>query len=433
MWVESTLGEGSTFYFTLKAPVAPLPPLEPTPLANHSLLIVTAQPVQQLFLKSQAEQWDMQTAVVESGEAAIAWLMSHSRPDMAILDFQLPDCSGLELSPKIHQLPELEQLPIAVMAMLGTQERQVREQGLLLIHKPIKHRTLRNRLLEGIVGQPPADIGASPRHFQFDPELGKTCPLRILLAEDNRVNQQVALNILGRMGYSVDVAKDGLEVLEALQRQVYDLILMDVQMPEMDGLTATRRIRQRQTIQPQIIAMTAGAMERDRTACLKAGMNGYISKPFQLEELVALLRQCPRLELESVPIARAVPEDQRVANHSTQAPPLDLDIIQALRELADEEDPDFLQTMIETFQIEAQNLLQEMRTALSSANLELLCQATHTLRSNSSTIGAVPLTQFCRELENLSQAGAQISDLEHQLRQIVQEFERVCLALQEEA
>jgi CheY-like chemotaxis protein len=133
---------------------------------------------------------------------------------------------------------------------------------------------------------------------QFDPEMGKRLPLRLLLAEDNAVNQKLALHLLKRMGYRADVAANGLEVLEALRRQTYDAVLMDVQMPEMDGLEATRLIRQEleKDAQPRIVAMTAGAMKEDREECLAAGMDDYISKPVQVEELIGALRKCQPLD-----------------------------------------------------------------------------------------------------------------------------------------
>ena len=129
----------------------------------------------------------------------------------------------------------------------------------------------------------------------MDAELGKRHPLRILLAEDNQVNQKLALRILEQMGYRADVASNGLEAVESIERQIYDVILMDVQMPEMDGLDATREIRNWQLLHnPHIIAMTANAMEGDRELCLAAGMDDYISKPIRVDELIGALQRSRR-------------------------------------------------------------------------------------------------------------------------------------------
>ncbi|MCP4544253.1 MAG: response regulator, partial [Chloroflexi bacterium] len=145
--------------------------------------------------------------------------------------------------------------------------------------------------------QQPAERRDAAAKPQFDPDMGKRFPLRILLVEDNAINQKLALHLLARMGYRADVAGNGLETLEALQRQPYDVILMDVQMPEMDGLEATRRIRHEVApkAQPRIVAMTASAMKEDKDACQAAGMDDYVSKPIRVEELVGALNKCRSL------------------------------------------------------------------------------------------------------------------------------------------
>jgi CheY-like chemotaxis protein len=165
--------------------------------------------------------------------------------------------------------------------------------------KPIKASQLYN-VVVGIFAEkePPREQRAEATKPQFDAEMGQRLPLRILLAEDNTVNQKLALRLLERMGYRADVAGNGLETIQALQRQPYDVVLMDVQMPEMDGLEATRRIRQlppeelHAGQQPRIIAMTANAMQEDRDACWEAGMDDYVSKPIRVDELIRALNQC---------------------------------------------------------------------------------------------------------------------------------------------
>jgi CheY-like chemotaxis protein len=160
--------------------------------------------------------------------------------------------------------------------------------------KPLKPSALYDALA-GIFAKNVISPKAAPRKPVMDPDLGKRHPLRILLAEDNQVNQKLALRMLEQMGYRADVASNGIEVVESIERQIYDVVLMDVQMPEMDGLDATRDIRQlTKVIQPHIIAMTANAMDGDREACLAAGMNDYISKPIRVNELVEALMKAQR-------------------------------------------------------------------------------------------------------------------------------------------
>jgi len=191
---------------------------------------------------------------------------------------------------------DAEVLPLVMLTSLGQREANVEEvEFVAFLTKPIKASQLYN-VLVGILAEKAQliqrrDEAAKPR---FDPEMGQRLPLRILLVEDNVVNQKLALRLLERMGYRADLAANGLEAIEALRRQPYDVVLMDVQMPEMDGLEATRAIYREWPRQqrPRIIAMTANVMKEDREACLAAGMDDYIGKPIQVEELVRALSQC---------------------------------------------------------------------------------------------------------------------------------------------
>ena len=200
----------------------------------------------------------------------------------------------MELAKGIRKLPNGKSLPLAMLSSMGWQEPFMNEVDFVArLHKPLKP----SQLFDALVG-----IFVSPGHeqksittsdkSQFDLETGKRHPLRILLAEDNLVNQKVALRILEQSGYWADIAANGQEVLQAIDRQPYDVILMDVQMPEMDGLEATRRILERfpkKKDRPHIIAMTANAMQSDREMCLEAGMDDYVAKPIRVPELMEAL------------------------------------------------------------------------------------------------------------------------------------------------
>ena len=199
----------------------------------------------------------------------------------------------------IRQLPGGQALPLILFTSLG--RREVAAEGLgfaAYLSKPIKPSPLYDALVSVLgeplrPGGPPAGHPAAP---QLDPALAQRHPLRILLAEDNAVNQKLALRLLQQMGYRADVAGNGLEAIGALERQPYDVILMDVQMPEMDGLEATRQIHRRwaRATRPRIVAMTANAMQGDREMCLAAGMDDYISKPIRVNELVEALTKAER-------------------------------------------------------------------------------------------------------------------------------------------
>ncbi|MBD2103459.1 PAS domain S-box protein [Leptolyngbya sp. FACHB-261] len=301
MWVESQVGKGSTFSFTLTARSAPnrstpldQPVCQPQ-LAGKRLLIVDDNATNRQILTLQGQSWGMRIHTALSGSEALACLEQEEAFDLAILDLQMPDMDGLALAAEIRKLPHCQELPLVMLTSVDRKEfkSQVGQVELAAcLSKPIKQAQLHNALTQAFSRQPACGERRGSPAVQSQPKLAEQFPLRILLAEDNRVNQKVALLNLERLGYRADIVGNGLEALDALRRQPYDVVLMDVQMPEMDGLSATRQICQEwPNSRPWIIATTANAMPGDRETCLEAGMDDYISKPVQTRTLVeALLR-----------------------------------------------------------------------------------------------------------------------------------------------
>lgn len=267
MWVESKVGEGSTFHFTVQAkPIASQnqPGLNPNQrqLINKRVLIVDDNETNRRILARQTQSWDMIPQTVASAAQALELVRQDTPFDLAILDMHMPDLDGLALATEIRKHRPAEKLPLIMLTSLGHRESSAEAAHFAAyLTKPIKPAQLYKVLANVVAGRPASRKFVS--QAQFDRQMGKRHPLRILLAEDNVVNQKVALSILGRLGYRADVAANGLEVLEALNRQLYDVVLMDVQMPEMDGVEATRRIRRQWPAnqQPHIITMTANALE----------------------------------------------------------------------------------------------------------------------------------------------------------------------------
>ncbi len=310
MWIESEEGVGSTFYFTLIAYSIPgvvnAPEYQPSDrplLKGKKLLIVDDNATNQQILLKQTQNWGMFPHVAASGSEALAILEASNHFDLAILDMQMPEMDGLTLGARIQTQPQWQSLPLVMFTSMGKPE-QLEVEGIFVkfaafINKPLKQSQFYNtlvRVFDDISSQTPVKYDSVPRSKGsfIDGEMAKRLPLRILLAEDNIVNQKVALRILNRMGYRADVASNGLEVLEALQRLSYDVVLMDIQMPEMDGLEATRKICEKYATRlhlnkPRIVAMTANAMQGDREICLAAGMDDYITKPIRVEELIKAL------------------------------------------------------------------------------------------------------------------------------------------------
>ena len=301
MWVESAgVGKGSTFSFTMKAPAATvaerrttrdLKGVQPS-LKGKRVLIVDDNATNRRILMLQTEKWGMAPRETESPREALTWVTSGEAFDLAILDVQMPEIDGITLTRELHKVKATGSLPIILLTSLGRKETNAEELAIAAyLTKPLKPSALFDALA-GIFARNVVMATNEPVKATIDASMARRHPLRILLAEDNAVNQKLALRLLDQMGYRADVASNGLEAVESVQRQSYDLVLMDVQMPEMDGLDATRAIRKIADLrQPRVIAMTANAMQGDREMCIAAGMDDYVSKPIRVQELVeALLR-----------------------------------------------------------------------------------------------------------------------------------------------
>ncbi|NJL87187.1 MAG: response regulator [Leptolyngbyaceae cyanobacterium SM1_1_3] len=306
IWVESKAGQGATFHFTIKVPVAktaeiqdPVDLAEPQ-LAGKRLLIVDDNKTNRQILRLQTQAWEMESVTARSGSDALRLLKTLEPFDLCILDMQMPEMDGLALAAKIRQLPQGKTLPLIMLTSMGLPLRQLETTSEIdkslfsaQLHKPTRQFHLYDTIVQVLTGG--LALHQTPTHPQpIDQQLAERFPLEILVAEDNRVNQRLIVHVLARMGYQSEVVQNGLEAIAALEKQPYDVILMDIHMPKMDGFEATRLIRQQHTEQrqPRIIAMTASAMQGDREKCLDAGMDDYVSKPIRLKDLVSALMKC---------------------------------------------------------------------------------------------------------------------------------------------
>jgi CheY-like chemotaxis protein len=384
----------------------------------------------------------MLTRAAHSGSEALDWLRQGEPFDLAILDMQMPEMDGLKLAAEIRKLPGCQNLLLVMLTSIGkpeTRDPGVKDNFDAILTKPIKQSQLYDVLMEVLVGQP-IKVLPSSNSSEIDSHLAERLPLRILLAEDNLVNQQVALHILQRMGYRADVAGNGLEVLEALSRQPYDVVLMDVQMPEMDGLTATRRIVSELPLQkrPWIIAMTANAMLGDREMCLEAGMDDYISKPIRVEEVVRALSKCqeaketkgawsPYEELGAGEEGRGGTVHSSISN-STAVPVLDATAFQQLREMVNQDE--ILVQIVDRFLEETPSSLRSLAEAVSQRKVDVLKRIAHTLKSTTAMFGATSLSQLCQKLEAIAPTASPDST-DAIVSQVEIEYENVQIALRQ--
>jgi CheY-like chemotaxis protein len=311
---ESTgvAGEGSTLHLVVRMPVAAPDVVTPirsrrveADLSGRRVLIVDDNATNRRILVAQTAKWGMVPRETGSPSEALGWLDAGEEYDIILSDLLMPEMDGVEFASRASGADgAAAPPPVVILSSVGVRDRdEAKVAGWLA--KPVKpsalHDTIATILLGAIVAQPLPT--AAQADGADDRPLGERHPLRILLAEDNAVNQKLALRLLSQMSYGAEVAADGQQAIESLERSDFDVVLMDVQMPELDGLEATRRIRTRWPDRPlRIVAMTANALAGDREACIAAGMDDYISKPIRPEELTAAL-------------ARVQPSDGKRGSH----------------------------------------------------------------------------------------------------------------------
>jgi CheY-like chemotaxis protein/HPt (histidine-containing phosphotransfer) domain-containing protein len=402
--VESVVREGTTFHFTIAASTPPgqqphFTDHEISLLEGQHVLIVDDNATNRLILARQVQAWQMKPHLATSGPEALQLLQSGQSFNVAILDVQMPDMDGITLAQHIRAQYSPQELPIVVLTSVGKMRGQDTEHLHLAatLSKPLKPSQLHILLLGLFSEQPAAPTTHLPAPSTEPPQ--PALSLRILLAEDNAVNQKVALRLLARLGYRADIAANGLEVLEALARQRYDVVLMDAQMPEMDGVAATAEIRKHWSAanQPRIVAMTADALVGSREYYLSAGMDDYISKPVRRDELAAALLRCQE---EAEPPHQHPASDE---NEPAELPPaIDEQVISELLESIGPDGKEFLQEIIDAFFETAPTLLNDMRQAIAHGDSARLYRAAHTLKPGGGSLGATGMASLCGKMEALS-------------------------------
>jgi PAS domain S-box-containing protein len=444
MWVESQIGQGSTFHFTIGVQadeVAPPGYLLGVPLGLRGcrVLIVDDHSATRQMLAMQLEAWAMEPVAVASGEAALALVQAGETFDLAILDMQMPGMDGLTLAGELRHYHAAASLPLVMLTSLGQQINDARFTYVAAsIAKPIKTAQL-HTLITVFANRPHAQLAddaaaeLDDEHNLFDPDMARRLPLRLLVVEDNEINQEVLVQILAQLGYQARIAENGVVALEALRCAAYDIVLMDVQMPQMDGLETTRRIRSEiaPDQQPCVIAVTANVVRGEREECFAAGMDGYISKPIDLRQLIAAIEQAGTHASaisggigasppEAVPTPSAAkPDDDSILNAAA---------LQRLYSSLGPQVGTVLPGLLKSFAENAGQLHKAAREMHTPEGIITFHRAAHTLKANGELFGALTLAEHCRELEHCAKVGT-LEGADELLVQIEVEFARALAAL----
>ena len=460
--VESEPGRGSVFWFTARLEKSPDGAVaakdRPARLVGDlRVLIVDDNETNRDVLREQIVCWGMGSGMAENGQKALEVLRGAADRgdpyDVAILDMQMPGMDGMELASRIKAEPAIAKTRLVLLTSSGLrgEAEQARRVGFAAyLTKPVRQSKLYD-VITTVMDAPgrDEDAGKGPAREEtivtlHSVERAKAHArerrrrARVLVAEDNRVNQKVAVRMLERLGYQTDVAANGLEALEALSRIPYAAVLMDVQMPEMDGHEATaeiRRLEEGKDRRTPVIAMTANAMQGDREESLKAGMDDYLAKPVKVGELEAVLGRWVSVE-EGQERSVEVALDRAVTGHGpigrdSEGEILDRGVLATLRELQEEGEPDVLGELVELFLADAPPRLDALRGAIEAGDASSVEGIAHALKGSCANLGAVSMGATCAELEEAGRAG-DLSGAPARISVLEKEFGRVRVAFEEE-
>ena len=405
MWVESEEGIGARFFFSLvteaAVPVESASSAQRPELRGKRALLVDDNVTNLRILSVQAERWGMTHRPCDGPAAALAVLQAGEPFDVVITDMHMPGMDGATFARRVKALRP--GLPIVLLSSVSMRQTPDAQLFASVLTKPARQLALFDALVASLPASEPVQRGTGTRVSQFDGALAERLPLRILLAEDNEVNRKVALRMLKGFGYNADVAGNGLEALAALERQRYDLVLMDIQMPELDGLDATRRIVKDipPNRRPRIIAMSANALREDAETAIQAGVDDYVVKPISVPVLRAALERSG--ELAAARKGTSLPAPLPATSADMLCDMLDDEHLRGFIDL----DPtgEFIAGLVKSFAGNSRQALADMRQAAAQGRAADVAGLAHQLKGTSSTLGIREMARLCRELEEMAGRG----------------------------
>jgi signal transduction histidine kinase/HPt (histidine-containing phosphotransfer) domain-containing protein/BarA-like signal transduction histidine kinase len=403
IWVESDAGRGSTFHFTIlaRAAASSAPPTWQNPqpqLVGKRLLVIEDNATNQRIISQRGQQWGMAVETAANSRDALALLAQGDLFDAVILDLELPDMNGLALAEQIRKQSSGRYVPLLLLSSTRSSNDAANPMPAsvsISVHKPIRPAQLLDALCRALSVQVQREK-KPPAAPTLDPDLARRLPLRVLLADDNPINQKVGFSVLQKLGYHADIANNGLEVLKALEQKPYDILFLDVQMPEMDGLEAARQICQRWPAEkrPRIIAMTGNALMGDREKCLQAGMDDYISKPVRIGELQAALHRWGPMTTRKSDTAFI---SRLKASGSENL--VDQGMIAELRNMPPSDGVSMLQELVDLFLEGAPKRITQISQSINDG--PMLAFHAHALKSMSLNLGARRIVELSQKLEDL--------------------------------
>ena len=439
IWVESELGHGSHFHFTVRLKTALQPEVVAAATPTHTILsgvrvlIVDDNRTNRRILEGLVKRWGMNPTTAADGEKALAALLTAQRIDepyeLILTDMHMPKMDGFGLVEEIKQRPGLSTSTIMMLTSGGQRGDAARcgELGIsAYLLKPVRQVELREAIMRVLGSKEQAKAAPMITRYSMQQDSEPRKGMSILLAEDNPVNQKLAIRLLEKRGHRVTVAFNGEQALFAIEKERFDLVLMDVQMPEMDGLQATTLLREKEKLSGHhqaVVAMTALAMKGDRERCMAAGMDGYLSKPISPQELDDLLDLYQPLVHDAVPVA-GVSQKSDLENLSVCS-----------SDLFDRLDGDrgLLAELLGLFREDSPGQIQVARTAISKGDAATLQRVGHTFRGALANLSAPAASRIAGELESMAMAGdiassgSKLTELEEELARVIEILETLCL------